>query len=778
MRRVRGGGFGSIWQGIGGRCSHRSPDGCVLALLVWLLPGAALATPPQLASTSDGYAPEGHCDGCHQIQAQNWQQSDHSWAMRPAVAGNVLGDFSGAEFSEAGVRARFFREGERYRVSLAGPAEPKRHWTVEYTFGHYPLQQYLVAQPGGRLQALTVAWDSRPAAQGGQRWFSLYPGQSFHPDDPLHWQGRYQNWNAMCADCHSTNLDKGYQAADDSFATTWHELSVGCQSCHGPGQAHIDWAGEEAEKRAQTPGKGLSLSLGTMPGPQLAEQCARCHSRRQTVGVGPQPGQPLLNSALPSLLSPGLYHADGQIQGEVYVYGSFAQSRMHQQGVSCTDCHEPHTSALRFEGNALCTQCHQAAPPERFRTLKAANYDTPTHHHHPQGSSGAQCVNCHMPATTYMVVDPRRDHSFRIPRPDLSAQTGSPDACTGCHDDMTPQQAATAIDRWRPENPAPAPHYGQALAMARAGEAAGLPALQQLVDARQQPAIVRASAVAALIDYGAPALPTLDAALSDPSALVRASAVPVFAQAPDAVRTARLIPLLDDPTLAVRDEAVKALAGVPLAQLGQAQAGYQAALEDYLERLEQNADLPGNRLNLAVVLTRIGQPQQAAAHYRAALAMDPRFLPARLNLVTLLSQMGETAEVSGLLDQGLALSDVADADRAQLGYLKALALAESGQIEAALVWLDRTLKWQPTHLRGHYNRALILDRLGRKEEALAALQQGLVLAPASPDLLYASVYLNATLGNLPQALSDLATLRQLRPDDPKLQRLESQLRGQ
>lgn len=765
----------------------------ILTLLTLLIAGTVQAASPRLASEAEGYAPEGSCAGCHREEVAAWQDSDHGWAMRPATPDSVLGDFADARFIESGeegeVQARFHREDERFLVTLEGPGEPEATWEIAYTFGYFPLQQYLIELPGGRLQGLTIAWDARDEQDGGQRWFSLYPGQTFTPDDPLHWQGRYQNWNAMCADCHSTNLQKGYDPVADVFATTWHEQSVGCQSCHGPSRAHLDWAESWAPEEpdvsprdaaARATDRGLGVDLGEMTGQELVGQCARCHSRRQPLGVGPAHGQPLLDSALPSLLTEGLYHADGQIQGEVYVYGSFAQSRMYQAGVSCTDCHDPHTNRLRLEGNAVCTQCHNAAPPSRFPGIIPADYDSIDHHHHTPGSEGAQCVSCHMPETTYMVVDPRRDHSFRVPRPDLAEATGSPDACTRCHDDMPPERAAASIQAWfgelaRAERGAT--HYGEIFAAARQGRSDALRPLQRLVANDATPDIVRATAIDALADFGVPALPTLEAALVDEAGLVRAASVPAFARAPDAARVALLLPLLDDPLLAVRDEVVKALAGVSLMRLPEARRDdLLRARRDYERRLRENADLPGNRLNLAVLLSRSGRADEAIAHYRAALAMDPYFLPARGNLVTLLSQRGEAQEAQRVLEDGLALEDMPPPDRAHLAYLLALSLAEAQRFAEALSWLDRAVEWRPEHVRSHYNRALLLDRLGRKSQALAALEQGLDLAPEAPDLLYAAVYLNAAAGDIPRALSHLERLRGLQPDDPRLERLERQLK--
>lgn len=759
----------------------------LMALGALALPAlAAEGTPPQLAAEAAGYAPADSCAGCHTAEARAWQDSDHAWAMREATPDTVLGDFNEVTFKDGEVQARFFRHGNRFLATLAGPEESPREVEIRYTFGVRPLQQYLVAMPGGRLQALTIAWDTRPAREGGQRWFSLYPGEAFAPDDPLHWTGRYQNWNAMCADCHSTNLEKHYDADSDSFATTWHEQTVGCQSCHGPSQPHVAWAVQwssahvngDAVTEMSAAEMGLPVDLSAMDGPELVEQCARCHSRRQMLGVGHQPGTPLLDVALPSLLSEGLYHADGQIQGEVYVYGSFAQSRMYAAGVGCSDCHDPHTSQVKIEGNGLCVQCHNPAPPERFPGLRAGHYDSAAHHHHPEGTVGAQCVSCHMPATTYMQVDPRRDHAFQIPRPDLAKATGSPNACTGCHQGRSPGQAARTLSEWFDslEPPAASPHYGKIFRAARRGKPDVLEELVTLAGDGQQPAIVRATAVDELAAYGAPALPTLEAALADDSALVRASAAPIFAQAPVGPRVQRLLPLLEDPRRAVRDEALKALAGVPPSALPAAhREAFRRDMADYAQRLRDNADLPGNRLNLAVFLARDGRIDEAMAHYRQALAMDPYFAPARVNLVTLASTRGESDTAERVLREGLALDAMPAADRGHLAYLLALLLIEEGKPRDGLRWLETAADLRPDDARVRYNQGLLLLRLNRRDEARVALEAGLERRPEDPDLLYALVYLHATANELPQAREYLGRLREVRPNDQRLARLAHQL---
>jgi predicted CXXCH cytochrome family protein len=732
---------------------------------------------PALATSADGYAKADTCAGCHAAQASAFKDSDHDWAMREATAANVLGDFNNARFVDGKVKARFFRRDDKFYVNTEGPDGQPADFLISYTFGYKPLQQYLVSFPGGRLQSLTIAWDSRAKKAGGQRWFSLYPGQRFTPGDALHWTGRYQNWNAMCADCHSSNLQKNYDDKTDTFATTWHEPNVGCQSCHGPAQAHVDWAGQPGQTQvkkgdyASIKDIGLQVDFAALDNKTLVDQCARCHSRRQALGVGPKSGQPLLDHSLPAVLRPDLYHADGQLLGEDYEFGSFSQSKMYAAGVGCTNCHDPHTTRVKIQGNGLCEQCHTETPPKQFPSLQAKNYDTPEHHHHVPGSPGAQCVNCHMPVHTYMQVDDRRDHSIRIPRPDLDDKTASPDACTLCHKDRQPSWAAKAIEQWfgTPQRPE---HYGQALHDARSGQGDSLALLTGLINDLGKPAIVRATAADQLTSLGEPALPSLRQALKDDSALVRAYAIAGFAQLPPVERVKTLLPLLDDPQLAVRDEAVRALVSVPILAIPEdRQAVFRAAKADYEKRLRGNADLPGNRLNLAVFLERDGRQLEALEQYRMALQLDAYFSPARVNLVTLANELMRPQEAEQALREGVALANSPVADRGNLAYMLALLLVERGQAQEALKWLNEAGEALPDNPRIRYNQGLLLLRLNQRDAARTALESGLEQSPNDADLLYAMVYWYGTGGDRAKALDYARRLQAVAPDDPRLGQL-------
>jgi hypothetical protein len=285
------------------RVPGRIASGALVAVLIAAVARATDGPPPtpSASAVTPAYVGVARCAPCHEAETRLWRGSHHDHAMEAATPATVRGDFSGTTFAKDGVTTTFSRRGDQFVVNTDGPDGKLHDYPVKYTFGWDPLQQYLLELPGGRLQALGVAWDTRPKSEGGQRWFHLYPNEKIDHADVLHWTGPAQNWNHMCAECHSTNLRKGYDAAQDAFATTWSDLNVACEACHGPGAAHVAWAeAAKAGKRGDDPKKGLVFQLldtsgggwTLAEGASIAhrtkapssdaqvETCARCHSRR------------------------------------------------------------------------------------------------------------------------------------------------------------------------------------------------------------------------------------------------------------------------------------------------------------------------------------------------------------------------------------------------------------------------------------------------------------------------------------------------------------------
>lgn len=742
--------------------------------------------PPPAASPAAPFVESGACAGCHAEQHAAWLGSHHDLAIQEATPETVLGSFDGAVFEQFGVTTRFRREGPRFVVETQGADGESGVFDVAYAFGVEPLQQYLIDTGGGKLQSLTIAWDTEREA-----WFSLYPDEPIPPEDPLHWTGRLQRWNTMCAECHSTALQRGYSLARDTYEPTWAELSVGCQACHGPSAAHVAWA--QQPDRDGDPRLAVGLAASAEPTASRVdaaaeiEVCAPCHSRRVIASGEAVIGEPFLDHYIPALLRPPLYHADGQVRGEVYVYGSFAQSLMHERGVRCSDCHDPHSLELRAEGDAVCLQCHSEQANARFPTLTPRAYDTPEHHFHPADSEGARCVSCHMPATTFMGVDDRRDHSLRVPRPDLSSRLGTPNPCTTCHADREDAWAAAEIATRSRSRAADRPHHGEVLAAGWNGAPDAAPRLEELAADRGAPAIVRATAIELLstLGAGAPSVArVLVDATRDREPLVRLAAVRALERQPSPDALGAVLALLEDERRAVRIEAARVLGAVPEERLTPRQrAALSRAISEFRAAQLAVADTPGAHLNLAVMHERRGHAELAEDSYRQALRLAPEFVPARMNLANLYNSLERNEEAERELRAALETverwppADGSTAQRGEVHYSLGLLLAEGGRLPEAEMQLGYAVADLPGRSRVAYNHALALQQLGRVEEAERAFLAAAARAPDDADLQNALAILYVQAGRPEQALPYAVRAHEL-TGSPRAQQLVDVIRGE
>ncbi|MDB0050189.1 multiheme c-type cytochrome [Pseudomonadales bacterium] len=605
------------------------------------------------------------CGGCHTQAYTSWLGSHHQLAMAEPTAKTVIGDFADQTHVAGSVTSKFLNQNGVYSVVTDGAENKLTEYAVRYTFGISPLQQYLVDVGSGRLQALPLVWDARgadvqslnPNSSPNQRWYHLAPQSAGAADAPTHWTRGGQNWNHMCADCHSTAVTKGYDAATDTFNTQFAEISVGCEACHGPGSSHRDSPTQPYPMRSSENSAAL------------AEQntCATCHSRRAQLAEGFTPQQAFLDHYQPAFLEQGLYHPDGQILDEVYVYGSFAQSKMHAQGVTCSNCHDAHSAQLKFQGDALCTQCHNPAGREEFPTLTKALYDSPSHHFHNAvksvANSGAACVDCHMTSQTYMGIDERHDHSFRIPRPDLSEKIGVPNACAGCHEveqgpNVNRWAAEVIADHFKHAQKPPKPeHFGEALFAARRGQKTAETGLVAVAVDSQMPGIVRGTALSLLGGYALTSgSRAIEVGLKSADPLVRMGAIRGSERWPGQRQWRALKPLLDDPLLAVRLEVVAALADLYPALPPPEQAVLKDSIEAYIDVQLVSADRAESLSNIASMYLSMGDMVRAERTLKRALKLNAQWVPALINLADIYRATGRDEQGVTLLDTALELT--------------------------------------------------------------------------------------------------------------------------
>ena len=696
------------------------------------------------------YVGSQRCRACHENEYLQWSASHHAQAMQPVGPNTVLANTSGTVPGEA----TFAYEEDSLKVTIVDAAGELKTYPVTYTFGVEPLQQYLVELGNGKKQALREAWDSRPMDAGGQRWYHLYEGEEILPGDVIHWSSISQNWNSQCADCHSTGFRKGYDPITDNFESTWHELSVGCEACHGPGEAH-----------ALKPDQPLPANRVLQDPYRQPDICAQCHSRRTQIAEGYVPGEPLLDYYIPQLLSPPLYHQDGQILDEVYVYGSFLSSRMHAQGVTCNDCHNPHSADLLGIGDSVCLQCHAPAGNQRFPTLNKQAYASPQHHGHRQDSPGARCLACHMPTQTYMGVDVRHDHSFRIPR--ASVDPSVPNACLTCHSDQDRSWLKTHLPS------ASRAHFADTFDAALSSDTSTL--LSKLARDKSANTIVRATALqrsANNVNTGVQRA-TMDASRAI-DALLRHTALGNTAYLNPELRVGVVKRLLSDPVRAVRIEAARvALALDPEIRhtLG---STFDQALAEYRESLMLFAERAEVHVGLALIATSEGNNQQAELALNRALKINPMFVPALINLADLYRVTGRDADAEPQYRKAITI-ELPEADQAY-----ALWLIRQARTPEALFYLARAFNNAPLNPQMGYIYAVALNNQGQTNKALEVLAtMSSTAAFTEPvQLLEATILRDLALQDtsfVPTALNAAAALLDQDPRNPTYLKLIEQL---
>jgi predicted CXXCH cytochrome family protein len=662
-----------------------SPLPAAAAACILLLSGCGerTATPPvsdPTPATVPQFVGSTACRDCHSAEFDDWTGSDHQRAMQIASDDTVLGDFSGAEFKYFGETTRFYRENGQFMIRTESADGTADTFRVSGTFGVTPLQQYLIDFPDGRKQAFPIAWDTRPKDQGGQRWYHLYPDETIGPGDPLNWRKVYLNWNYACAECHSTDLKPNYAMDTDSFATTYAEISVGCEACHGPGSEHarqarsgpfandyglgVDLDDEKDADWVMDAGTGIAIRSAPAVKQVQPEACGRCHSRHSVLTLDYSYGRPLADTHLPALLEEELYFPDGRMKDEVYVYGSFLQSRMYGKGVTCTDCHNPHAADLLTapDRNGVCARCHS---PARFSTTQHS------------GTASTDCVGCHMPARTYMGVDVRYDHSFRIPGDGASQ-----------------------------------PDYGVAIAAARAGPAND--AIVAELKARDDPAIARATLLELLTPTDQPAvLDALAKGLADPDPLVRIGALRALRNFPSGVRLEQGTGLLADDIRGVRVAAAQTYVDLRDLLPVEAARAFPGAADDFREARLATASVPGSLTMLAEFESQLGDEGLAQKYLRQSVRIDPGFAMAHHSLGLLLAREHHYDEA---LDQ-LRAAWRLDPENGRFAYVLAVALNSTGHADEAVDLLeDAQLKF-PDNFDIGAALATVLRDAGRLGEA-------------------------------------------------------------
>jgi len=658
------------------------------------------------------------CKECHPNQFKDWEGSHHDKSMQKAARETIIAPFNGEIFKSQGVTSTFFQKENKFYVNTEGRDGKNHDFEIIYSFGITPLQQYIVLFPNGQYQCLRTAYNTLE-----DRWYDLYPDFKVVHSEWLHWSRGGLNWNTMCADCHSTNVKKNYSEKEHSYNTNYAILNVSCEACHGPGKEHVSNA-LNSKNKYKTDG---TMKMTNLASKELVDACARCHARRENISLFNTPQGTFLDHYFPQLLRENIYHADGQILDEDYVYGSFVQSKMYHNGVSCKDCHNVHSTKTKLQGNQLCLQCHDGA-----------KFNQKSHHKHPLGTKSALCVNCHMPGKNYMGHDFRRDHSFRIPRPDLSLKYNTPNVCSGCHKDKDDQWA---YDEYVKLYGIPKKnHFSDKLAPGITRAIGGKDSLMALAKDTIYPNMARASAVANLSNYQSQiTIKDVLLFLKDKSPLVKGATADLLFQLKKGNEYyLDILPLLKDKKRAVRVKAFYYLSTLPSSKIPKEyKPFYEKVRIEFANNLKVTGEFSGGKMKRAQYYTSIGNTTKAIETLEDALILDPINNIVRTTLTALYyknKQYKDAEEAYKTIlkqEPGFGLTN----------FNYGLFLNELGRPKEAILQLNKALELLPNNNRVAYNLSLLYFQNKQANKAVSILKKQLITSSSNTDLIYLLAYI-------------------------------------
>jgi tetratricopeptide (TPR) repeat protein len=704
----------------------------------------------EIKPQSVAYVGDQSCKKCHATEFKEWKQSHHYMSMLPPNDSTVKGDFNNVTFSADGVTSRFYKKGKKFFINTEGDDGKNHDFEVKYIFGFTPLQQYLVHFHGGRMQVPRLSWDVNK-----KKWFNQYAGQKIPSHDWLHWTGNAQNWNTMCATCHSTNLRKNYDVERDIYKTSYNIINVSCESCHGAGKQHVDFINGDYKSGERVLGSFMKLAKNSKQTEEL-NTCAPCHARISEINGSHIDSKEIMDNYIPQIPDTEFYHADGQVNDEDYIYTSFLQSRMFHKGVTCSTCHNPHSAKLKRIGNQTCTLCH--IPTQ---------YDVPQHTFHKKGTPAAECKNCHMPGKLYMGNDLRHDHSFRVPRPDLSVKYGTPNACSNCHKDKSEKVLADAVIKWY--GPKRKYHFAEDLIPGSRLDAESEKHLTKIIDNKFVPKIIKATATFYLGSIQTQtSLNTILGRLVSKEAQIRYRALRSLASFPAESWREAVGPLLSDKVRAVRIAAADLYITIPSNQISENYTKPFAAAQIELEKsLRFQTDFSTGNVMLADYYLKLKDYPNAQKFYLRGLKKDSNMNYAWLNLSAAYNSQGKNAEALQALESALKN----DLKNERIYYNMALLYNEMNNLPAAEKAFAKAVDLKSTNPRVYYNYGLLLNQSKKSKQAEIVLLKGIALNPSDSELYYALTFVYIQSNNKTKAIQTAMKLKQLDASNPNYQQV-------
>ena len=659
-----------------------------------------------LALDSGKHTGSAVCRKCHERFYQLWSTSNHGLAMQPYT--DYFASTRLKPKTEAVAVGQY-----RYKAQLGpGPGciseqgpEGEKRYPVAHVMGGKNVYYFLTPMERGRLQTLPIAYDVRRG-----EWFDVASSGVRHISDiPLDWKDPAYTFNTACYSCHVSQLSTNYDLKKDTYDSRWSEPGINCETCHGPGKAHVQVCLAAPGGKTPSDLKIIRGGRDFAPG-QQNDACAVCHAKMMVLTDTFQPGQNFYDHFdLITLESPDFY-PDGRDLGENYSYTQWRMSPCVKSGqLSCLHCHTPSGRFIQKDNpNEACLPCHGQ------RVQNAAE-----HSHHPSGSAGSRCINCHMPTTEFARMQ-RTDHSMRAPAPAATLNFNSPNACNLCHRDKDAAWADSLVRKWHfRDYQAGMLHQAGLVQAARTGDWTQLIDILDYIGREDHDEIFTVSLIRLLSACQDPRIaPVLLRALEDRSPLVRSAAAEGLRLWPSTETARALLNAAGDSRRLVRVRAAGALAAYPQMLLEKdpgekAPAQWENAKKELIDSMSIRPDHWDSHYNLGNYHLETGNPSAALQDYEIALRLEPRAVMVQVNSSIALARLGQNDRAEEILQRALKLAPDNPAAHFNLGLLE----AEKKETSVAEEHLRAALKADPEMHAAAYNLGLLLAN-SRPREAL------------------------------------------------------------
>ncbi len=743
----------------------------LLALAVAALISAGITAHAADSAQPDSYAGSKSCRECHERFYGLWSGSKHGLAMQ--------------QYSEALAKEKLTPQkddvvigNQRYRAEVgtgggyvleSGPVGKKKQYRIEYALGGKNVFYFLTPMDRGRLQTLPVAYDVRR-----KEWFDTalsglrhIPGQ-MAGETPVGWQEYPYTFNTSCYGCHVSQLSTNYDLKTDSYASTWKEPGINCETCHGPSEAHN--AAMRTLPKGQKPANDAALKLirtKSFTQAQHNDACNSCHSKAMPLTAGYRTPERFFDHFDLVTLENSDFYPDGRDLGENYTQTSWRMSPCITGGkLHCVTCH---TSSGRYrfmkeKFNNACLPCHE----ERVKNVAA-------HSRHPAGSEGSKCVSCHMPKTEFARMQ-RSDHSMLPPTPATTIAYQSPNACNVCHVDKDAAWADKLVRSWsKRDYQAPVLKRAALVDAARKRDWTRLPEMLAYIGDPTSNEIFVTSLIRLLAHCDDPAkVPVLLKALNSPSPLVRGAAVEGLGTAPTIEVLQEIAAATADDYRLVRVRAAAAMAQFPnMKPQGKAKERYDKATGEFLASLMARPDSWDAHYNLGNYYLGQNRPKEALEEYAIAHTQEPQSVLTLVNAAMAHARLGETGKAEDKLQEALKIAPDSGAVLYNLGLIK----GEKQELPAAEQYLKAAFKIDPQMAGAAFNLC-ILTVADRPAEALEWCRKAAALRPQEPKYAYTLAFYQREGEDLKGASATLEALISRIPTYPDAYLLLADIYGQ